>query len=235
MSGTSKGGKLRWGQTWFSVFNRIHNRRAEDLTKTWQMNGGGTSAPLADELCQLEVRVVFTIGLRDCHDSQRRSWTSPPKLGPAPGWRTQPDEPYRQLSLWDNVGDAPQNIQRDDLVEASTEKSALGETQTLIEDVVDDTILEMAWARVKANRGAPGPDGITLAEFPEWFRPQWSTVRQQLIDGSYRPSPARRVTIDKPDGGTRELGIPVQRGLSIEFLAEQGLFNLEEYWESLHQ
>ena len=121
---------------------------------------------------------------------------------------TQPNEPYRQLSLWDNVADSPQNIQRDDLVEASTEKSALGETQTLIEDVVDDTILEMAWARVKANRGAPGPDGITLAEFPEWFRPQWSTVRQQLIDGSYRPSPARRVTIDKPDGGTRELGIP---------------------------
>ena len=121
---------------------------------------------------------------------------------------TQPDEPYRQLSLWDNVADSPQNIQRDDLVEASTEKSALGETQTLIEDVVDDTILEMAWARVKANRGAPGPDGITLAEFPEWFRPHWSTVRQQLIDGSYRPSPARRVTIDKPDGGTRELGIP---------------------------
>ena len=102
---------------------------------------------------------------------------------------TQPDEPYRQLSLWDHTADAPQNIQSDDWVEASIEKSALGETQTLIEDVVDDTILEMAWARVKANRGTPGPDGITLAEFPEWFRPQWSTVRQQLIDGSYRPSP----------------------------------------------
>ena len=116
---------------------------------------------------------------------------------------TQPDEPYRQLplcqnSLWDNVADAPQNIQRDDLVEASLEKSVLGETQSLIEDVVDDTILEMAWARVKANRGASGPGGITLAEFPEWFRPQWSTVRQQLIAGNCRPSPARRVTIDKP-------------------------------------
>ena len=82
---------------------------------------------------------------------------------------TQPDEPYRQPSLWDNVADSPQNIQRDDLVEASTEKSAVGETQTLIEDVVDDTILEMAWARVKANRGAPGPDGITLAEFQSGF------------------------------------------------------------------
>ena len=43
---------------------------------------------------------------------------------------TQPDEPYRQLSLWDYVADSPQNIQRDDLVEAFAEKSALGETRT---------------------------------------------------------------------------------------------------------
>ena len=119
----------------------------------------------------------------------------------------QPNEPLRQLSLWADV-EQPQNIQRDDLAEASTEKSALDENQTLMEEVVDEVILEMAWARVKSNRGAPGPDGITLDEFPEWFRPQWSTIRQQLLDGSYRPSPARRVSIEKPDGGTRELGIP---------------------------
>ena len=121
---------------------------------------------------------------------------------------TQPNEPDRQLLLWEDVVDNSQNIQRDDLAEASIEKSALGELQTLIEKVVDETILEMAWARVKANRGAPGPDGITLAEFPDWFRPQWSEIRGQLLNGSYRPSPARRCTIDKPDGGTRELGIP---------------------------
>ena len=121
---------------------------------------------------------------------------------------TQPNEPDRQLLLWEDVVDNSQNIQRDDLAEASIEKSALGELQTLIEKVVDETILEIAWARVKANRGAPGPDGITLAEFPEWFRPQWSEIRGQLLNGSYRPSPARRCTIDKPDGGTRELGIP---------------------------
>jgi len=47
-----------------------------------------------------------------------------------------------------------------------------------------------------------------VGEFPEWFRPQWSTIRQQLLDGTYQPSPARRVSIEKPDGGTRELGIP---------------------------
>ena len=120
----------------------------------------------------------------------------------------QPNEPLRQLSLWADAAEQPQNIQRDDLAEASTEKSALDENQTLMEEVVDEVILEMAWARVKSNRGAPGPDGITLDEFPEWFRPQWNTIRQQLLDGNYRPSPARRVSIEKPDGGTRELGIP---------------------------
>ena len=46
------------------------------------MSRGGTSAPLEDELCRLEVRVVFAIGKKRLIDSQRRSWTSPPKLGP---------------------------------------------------------------------------------------------------------------------------------------------------------
>jgi RNA-directed DNA polymerase len=119
----------------------------------------------------------------------------------------QPNEPPRQLSLWTDV-EPPQNIQRDDWAGAATEKSALDENQTLTEEIVDEVILEMAWARVKSNRGAPGPDGITLDEFPEWFREHWSTIRRQLLDGTYQPSPARRVSIDKPDGGTRELGIP---------------------------
>ena len=78
----------------------------------------------------------------------------------------------------------------------------------LMEKIVGELIIEMAWARVKANRGAPGPDGIAMSEFPEWVRPQWETIRQQLLDGTYRPQPVRRVSIEKPDGGTRELGIP---------------------------
>ncbi len=100
------------------------------------------------------------------------------------------------------------NIQPDASGLASIEKSALDENHALMEEIVDDTIIEMAWARVKANRGAPGPDGITVKDFPEWFQPQWENFRQQLLDGTYQPSPARRVSIDKPDGGTRELGIP---------------------------
>jgi RNA-directed DNA polymerase len=77
-----------------------------------------------------------------------------------------------------------------------------------MEAVVAEANIETAWKNVKANRGAPGPDGITLAEFPEWFRSRWSETRQQLLDGTYRPEPVRRKTIDKPDGGKRELGIP---------------------------
>jgi RNA-directed DNA polymerase len=120
----------------------------------------------------------------------------------------QPNEPPQQRSLWEEFAEQSQNIQRDDSAGASIEKSALDENHALMEEIVDETIIEMAWARVKANRGAPGPDGITLDEFPEWFRPQWETVRQQLLEGTYRPEPVRRVPIDKPGGGTRELGIP---------------------------
>jgi RNA-directed DNA polymerase len=77
-----------------------------------------------------------------------------------------------------------------------------------MEAVVDPDNMQRAWKQVRANRGAPGPDGITLAEFPEWVRPQWPAIRQQLLDGTYRPEPVRRKTISKPDGGERQLGIP---------------------------
>jgi len=80
--------------------------------------------------------------------------------------------------------------------------------EMMLEAVVDEANMERAWRKVRSNRGAPGPDGITLDEFIAWFRPRWQTIRRQLLDGTYRPSPVRRVLIDKPDGGTRQLGIP---------------------------
>ena len=81
-------------------------------------------------------------------------------------------------------------------------------SETLMEAMVNAANMEAAWKNVKANRGAPGPDGITVAEFPDWLRPRWSEIRQQLLDGTYRPGPVRRKIIDKPDGGQRLLGIP---------------------------
>lgn len=104
---------------------------------------------------------------------------------------------------------AAANIPTDDSAQAAIEKSALGDdAYNLMEAIVDEVNMEMAWARVKANRGAPGPDGLTVEDFPEWFAPRWQNIRRQLLDGTYRPEPVRRKTILKPDGGTRELGIP---------------------------
>lgn len=94
-------------------------------------------------------------------------------------------------------------------VAASTEKPALSLfPETLMGAVVDPANIEQAWKNVRANRGAAGPDGMTLTEFPAWYRAHWSVIGQQLLDGTYWPEPVRRVTIDKPDGGQRQLGIP---------------------------
>ena len=70
-----------------------------------------------------------------------------------------------------------------------------------------DNILN-AWQRVRANKGAAGIDGMTINEFPAWAKQHWKTTVTDLNTGRYQPSPVRRVEIDKPDGGTRQLGIP---------------------------
>jgi RNA-directed DNA polymerase len=75
----------------------------------------------------------------------------------------------------------------------------------LMELIVEPSNLERAWRRVKRNRGAPGPDGITIKEFEPWVRTHWELVRQQLLDGTYRPGPVRRKTIRKEGGGERLL------------------------------
>ena len=78
----------------------------------------------------------------------------------------------------------------------------------LMEAVVAPANMRRAWARVKSNQGAPGIDGMPIEDFPGFARTHWPTIRQALLDGSYRPQPVRRVSIPKPGGGERALGIP---------------------------
>ena len=68
--------------------------------------------------------------------------------------------------------------------------------------------LQRAWQRVKANKGSAGVDGLEIAQTAAHLKTAWPVIRDQLLQGMYRPSPVRRVTIPKPDGGERELGIP---------------------------
>ena len=79
----------------------------------------------------------------------------------------------------------------------------------LMEQVVRSANLRRAWKQVRANRGAPGVDGMTVEEFPAFAQEHWPAIRQALLAGTYRPLPVRRVEIPKPHGrGVRLLGIP---------------------------
>lgn len=68
--------------------------------------------------------------------------------------------------------------------------------------------LLQAFKRVRANKGAAGVDDLDIDQTARQLVATWPTLREQLLQGTYRPSPVRRVTIPKPDGGERELGIP---------------------------
>lgn len=86
----------------------------------------------------------------------------------------------------------------------------------LLSRVLEPANLLQAWKQVKSNKGAPGIDGVTIDAYPDFARQQWATVRQALLDGTYRPSPALRKAIEKPDGGERLLGIPTVQDRVIQ-------------------
>ena len=80
--------------------------------------------------------------------------------------------------------------------------------QALLAQVLDRANLQRALKQVRQNQGAPGIDGMSVDELPEYLRHHWPEIRAQLVAGSYRPKPVKRVEIPNPDGKTRPLGIP---------------------------
>jgi retron-type reverse transcriptase len=78
----------------------------------------------------------------------------------------------------------------------------------LMEQVVERENLIRAWKRVRADKGSPGIDGMTVDELTGYLKENWPRIREELLRGEYRPHPVKEVLIPKPDGGTRRLGIP---------------------------
>jgi RNA-directed DNA polymerase len=78
----------------------------------------------------------------------------------------------------------------------------------LMEQVVERNNMVKALARVEQNRGAAGIDGMETRGLGPYLQEQWGTLKEQLLTGNYHPRPVRRVEIPKPEGGTRQLGIP---------------------------
>lgn len=92
---------------------------------------------------------------------------------------------------------------------AQVEDSSREEQHDLLEMALSRENMVLALNRVKQNGGAPGIDGMTVKELPEWLKTNWSGIKTQLREGTYRPMPVKRVEIPKPGGkGKRKLGIP---------------------------
>ncbi|HVO79691.1 MAG TPA: group II intron reverse transcriptase/maturase [Terriglobales bacterium] len=82
------------------------------------------------------------------------------------------------------------------------------EAPRLMEAVVERSNMQCAYERVVANKGAPGVEGLTVAELKPWLKAHWAKVRLALLAGEYMPQAVRKVEIPKPQGGVRTLGIP---------------------------
>ncbi len=80
--------------------------------------------------------------------------------------------------------------------------------EQLMEEVCERRNCWQAYQRVKANKGSPGIDRMTIGDLAGYLKQHWPTIREQLLRGTYQPQPVRRVEIPKPDGGVRKLGIP---------------------------
>jgi RNA-directed DNA polymerase len=95
---------------------------------------------------------------------------------------------------------------------AAAKQSSGRRFHALYDRVYRDDVLVEAWERVKANRGAAGVDRVTVAAVEDYGVDRMlRELRDDLRAGRYRPAPARRVDIPKPDGGRRPLGIPTVR------------------------
>ena len=81
-------------------------------------------------------------------------------------------------------------------------------TSGLFERIIDRNNLNEAFKRVKANKGSHGVDGMKVDELLQYLKENGASLRQSLLEGSYKPNPIRRVEIPKPDGKKRPLGIP---------------------------
>lgn len=80
--------------------------------------------------------------------------------------------------------------------------------ESLLEQLFADANLNAAYDQVRRNRGAPGIDGVTVADLEEQMHDHWPATREAIRQGKYKPLPVRRVEIPKPGGGKRMLGIP---------------------------
>ena len=112
------------------------------------------------------------------------------------------------------------------VAEHRTQSPAMSEQ--LMEEILERGNLKKALKRVQSNKGAPGIDGMTVDALLGYLREHWPTMREQLREGTYKPQPVKRVEIPKPNGGTRNLGIPT---VADRWLQQAVMQVLQRKWD----
>src|SRR5215207_5816387 len=126
-------------------------------------------------------------------------------------------------------GEAPKGLEEGTeslMAKRGTESPAI--TEQLMEEVCGRENCKQALARVKANKGSPGVDGMTVPDLPGYLKQYWPVIREQLLSGTYKPQPVKRVEIPKPDGGVRKLGIPT---VLDRFIQQAVMQVLQRRWD----
>ena len=100
--------------------------------------------------------------------------------------------------------------------------------QNLMETICERENLKKALRRVKANRGSPGIDGMSVEQLSDYLKQHWPRLRTELLSGTYKPQPVKRVEIPKPGGGQRKLGIPT---VLDRFIQQAVLQVLQEHFD----
>src|SRR5262245_16827465 len=124
--------------------------------------------------------------------------------------------------------ETPRLDKRAELRVADQEPESGGTAERLMEEICEPENLRKALKRVQRNKGAPGIDGMTVEELPKYLKKNWPKHREELLSGSYRPKPARRKQMAKPDGGMMNLSIPC---VLDRFIQQAALQVLQEQWD----
>ena len=103
-----------------------------------------------------------------------------------------------------------------------------GRSQKLLEAILYRDNMNRAYKRVKANKGAPGVDGMTVEEALPWLKEHGKEMSEAIRSGKYKPTAVRRKEIPKPDGGVRKLGIPTVKDRIVQQAIAQQLMPLYE-------
>ncbi len=146
--------------------------------------------------------------------------------------RRQKNRPGQEVLAFpaESRSDAPKAAEQGtETLMAKRKSESLAGTERLMEEVCELENCKQALQRVKANKGSPGVDGMTVDELSEYLKQHGLKIGEQLRSGTYQPQPVRRVEIPKPDGrGMRKLGIPC---VLDRFIQQAVLQVLQKRWD----